>query len=416
MNEIKEKSSSSFFAKKRGFFLFLLNLFVALFYVLFSLAFEPAVFAERDACAKRFSALGAQADDGCVYTRVISKSDSPQGKWKASEIRNLQGAMNKEYPNIPSFLSLVDSTGVNLPASVQHSTYGDAKSFSVLTLSTFSDTAVFESIDINLYKLVQDERKYGSDANGVVFIPDFYADYLITQSHGVLTSYDDIISGNCLLSLTMGDGTKKVYRACNIFEVNGFYSYGDSAAKDTNGTIIFKHIGSYVFVVDLSLFNQNYSSFDYVGTNSQFVYKKSNEIVQSYANSSLVFSCSYVKNGEVFQDAALSEKTGSIYQKNISVFAGTNIVFLILGCFSFGLFCFLCFYFFPFKLEISCPYFLACSFAGLAIFVFSILSSTCSSSLPLSFLAFSNVGSNVIVLCSFVGLCLFQIFRVKRAK
>ena len=114
----------------------------------------------------------------------------------------------------------------------------------------------FETILINLYKYrsKQDEIKYDDKVfDGFIYIPDFFADYIIENDLGI-NSYDDLLTkaNNNSFNIFYGDKLFK-YRIANIFHIKGFnldytdlddYNYTDNG----NGKRMSLCVGNFCFI------------------------------------------------------------------------------------------------------------------------------------------------------------------------
>lgn len=172
----------------------------------------------------------------------------------------------------------------------------------------------FETVNINLYKKRSRELELSFDSNiydSVIYIPDFYADYIIDNSSD-LSSYDDLIENN-LNKVFKFVTNKKTYRCkiSNIFHVDGFNNkYSSEIIEYTdnqNGLNLKSLLGGYCFLTNaktvleeneglsFSLINimENRSILfdDYVET----INKKVNNAENMEINSSFM----YLKNGEI---------------------------------------------------------------------------------------------------------------------
>ncbi len=82
-----------------------------------------------------------------------------------------------------------------------------------------------ETVCINIFKYRprQEELYYdSSNFDGFIYIPDYYADYIIDNFYPEYT-YDDFLTNDSLNSISLGNETKSFkYKIANIFHVNGF--------------------------------------------------------------------------------------------------------------------------------------------------------------------------------------------------
>ena len=85
------------------------------------------------------------------------------------------------------------------------------------------DLRRFETLCINLLfkREWTEERNYGSNGEvGFIYIPDYYADYVIEHSEDI-NNYRDIVYGEKAIDIQI-NGTVRKYRVANIFHVRGF--------------------------------------------------------------------------------------------------------------------------------------------------------------------------------------------------
>lgn len=81
-----------------------------------------------------------------------------------------------------------------------------------------------ETVCINIYKYRprQEEHYYDGSYDGFIYIPDYYADYIIDNFCPDYT-YDDFLTNDSLNSISLGNNTNSFkYKIANIFHVNGF--------------------------------------------------------------------------------------------------------------------------------------------------------------------------------------------------
>lgn len=104
-----------------------------------------------------------------------------------------------------------------------------------LFLNTYSNNTKFESLDLDLYKQIADEKRYLPGTCGAIFIPDFLADQLISDNPSKFSDYESIINQDTVLSVTVSNSIF-TYRIANIFLVNGFtHGTPDERKHSDNG-------------------------------------------------------------------------------------------------------------------------------------------------------------------------------------
>ena len=143
-------------------------------------------------------------------------------------------------------------------SSLNNSTWCDLNTYSNQT-----DFKRFEKININLYKTpnrAEEINHYGTD--GFIYIPDYFADKIIEESEGELTSYDSLIPdlssysdekrttflNKYCVCLTNPKGVLEKYKIANIFHVNGFKD-GDYVYNDSDSRVLIQYfLGNYAFI------------------------------------------------------------------------------------------------------------------------------------------------------------------------
>lgn len=201
-----------------------------------------------------------------------------------------------------------------------------------LTYTNREDKVMFETLPINLYRYQPKsvELSYNDDVyNGFVYIPDFYADYIISNSS--LTSYDDLLDhvNEHTFTITCGKTVFK-YKIANIFHVDGFneeYTQGEHTYIDDNkGEFIKKIFGNYCLVSNYSaLINEEVGlrlSVTNVSKNKQYII---DEYLSSIAGFSSRNSCS-ISGGRIRliigNDSIIYPRTKEL----IGVYVGNNLV------------------------------------------------------------------------------------------
>lgn len=181
----------------------------------------------------------------------------------------INGVFNSEYSSNfnggTELMTYVDSSGslYNFDLKCGNSYLLNSKWCDLNTYSNQVEFKRFEKININLYKTPnknEEINNYGTD--GFIYIPDYFADQIIEESDGELSTYDSLIPdlssipvderNNFLekycVRLTNPKGVIEKYKISNIFHVDGFmddnYVYNDSDSR-----ILLKHfLGNYAFI------------------------------------------------------------------------------------------------------------------------------------------------------------------------
>lgn len=126
-----------------------------------------------------------------------------------------------------------------------------------LVYTNKEDPPCFETVLINLFKYRDRKEEISYDPkkfDGFVYIPDFFADYIIENNNNI-SSYNDLLDNEIPFSLTI-KGNKLDYKIANIFHLNGFQErYCDGViTKTTYGySKLFKDfLGNFCFVPNTS--------------------------------------------------------------------------------------------------------------------------------------------------------------------
>jgi len=392
----------------------LLNLLMAICFLFSCLSFSETVACKRDSCAKRYSALGGESDNGYLLSQTYADNKITSFA-DVSSIKEVQKEMMYEYYDMLSFLTLVDQEGSVIKSAVTVSGNESSFPFSVLSLATFTNTTRFEEIKINLYKQVDDERLHGDDSDGVVYVPDYYANSIISLSGGSLRSFDDIIKGNVLLSFSFPNLPTKVYRVCNVFEVIGFDKTEDEKSS-TNGGIIRQFLGNYMFIVDSAPFLAHNTALSCVAQASQFVFKKSAETIIPNVPNADKTDYFTVQTNVLIKDEQLSSSVNSLYKSDAESLSGVNYLFLSLFFLFFIPLAFFSCYYLPFKRKMAFNCSLSVILTAFLLLVFQIIDSNWLLQIPLFVLSFSNVFANCFVLLFFVVLFSCRIASIKVKK
>lgn len=209
---------------RKSIFKILIPLFEVIVFVSCGFAFSDVNFVRKSSELSLFANECKQNGAEYCYTNIdISgekKNNIPESIFSNTYSENFSGTSTKlmtisDNSDVASFDTLFN--GEKLPFST-----------SVVSGKNYSNDAELlrlETVCINIYKYRarQEEHYYDSSSyDGFIYIPDYYADYII-ENYCPDYTYDDFLTNDSLNSISLGNEANSFkYKIANIFHVNGF--------------------------------------------------------------------------------------------------------------------------------------------------------------------------------------------------
>jgi O-antigen/teichoic acid export membrane protein len=227
-----------------------LSLSVLLLMVVSALTFGGATDAKRSAFAIKAVNAAKSDTDSIIYGEGSFPIEHTRSNYEniVAKQRDVYNIGN-DFNSYAAFSS-DDGSPLQLPLNISNGSEAISEDgCSIVTLSVFSNTKKFETLDVELYKETTSDLILESGTNGCSYIPDYMADSLIKNTSLGLTNYDDLIDAKLKLQMTVG-GKTLVYKIANVFKVEGFTYLPDGQSLTypdwEEGKRIRSFLGNYV--------------------------------------------------------------------------------------------------------------------------------------------------------------------------
>lgn len=190
--------------------------------VINSIAFSNEPFVVEDREMNNFFNEMANKDISYFYTNTIflnKEKKTAESMFRSIYTKNLS---DDGYQHILSVSDKETTLKANISFCGQNLPFKSAVGNS-LVYSNKENPPSFETLLINLFKYRPRSEEISYDSNkyaGFIYIPDYYADYIIEHNNSY-SSYNDFFTNETSLTLTIY-GKKLDYKVANIFCINGF--------------------------------------------------------------------------------------------------------------------------------------------------------------------------------------------------
>ena len=242
-----------------------------------SFGFSSDASVVKEANSKYISELSSKNINSLAYANF-----SVFNKEEQNETRDYyRGLYKYNFLNATQLLTYCENDGsTNMTFSVSIDGIdlsANSVAVDMMNYSTLQSTVRFETACINVYKYRERHKETDyKNCDGFVYIPDYFADTVISKSNGKYSSYDDLIKDEeeTFLSANTG-GVEKKYKIGNIFHVEGFNELYSNGYKPTindynNGLKMKSFLGDYFVLFDLEFVRENCFSINLMISSKQF--------------------------------------------------------------------------------------------------------------------------------------------------